>query len=150
MRYEIYLLSAIVSPYYSIPSSMSLQTVTAAIIEREDKVLIARRSPNSKLAGMWEFPGGKVELGESLQECLVRELNEELGIKVVVGRLLISSEYHYEHGSFRIHAFEADWVSGDISLRDHDLIEWVTLEEIASYSLLPADIPIAEKLKLRD
>ena len=126
-----------------------MKTVTAAIIERNGKVLIARRAPHSKLSGMWEFPGGKVELGETLQDCLIRELREELGIEVIVGRLLAASEYHYEHGSFRIHAFEVDWVSGSISLRDHDCVEWVLLEEITTYDLLPADIPIAEQLKLR-
>ena len=126
-----------------------MRIVTAAVIEKEGKVLIARRAPHSKLAGKWEFPGGKVEEGETLQDCLVRELSEELGIEVIVGRLLAATEYHYEHGSFRIHAFKVNWVSGAMSLRDHDCVEWVLLEEITTYDLLPADIPIAEQLKLR-
>ena len=123
--------------------------MTAAIIEKEGKVLIARRSPHSKLAGQWEFPGGKVEEGETPQECLVRELFEELNIQAEVGAHFCSSDYHYEHGSFRIEAFYVDWISGVISLTDHDKFEWVEARDLESYELLPADIPIAQLLSQR-
>lgn len=124
-----------------------MKLVTAAIIEREGKVLIARRSPNSKLAGQWEFPGGKVEDGETLQQCLARELLEELGIVGVVGEHVHSSDYQYDHGSFRIEAFRVAWAGGDISLKDHDQVAWVSVDELSTYQLLPADIPIALTLK---
>ena len=123
-----------------------MKLVTAAIIERDGKVLIARRAPASKLAGQWEFPGGKVEEGETLQQCLVRELKEELGIDVTVGAHVVSSDFRYDHGGFRIEAFRVTWVSGALTLKDHDKIEWIKASELGNFSLLPADIPIAQKL----
>ena len=123
-----------------------MQTVTAAIIQKEDYVLIARRGPNSKLAGQWEFPGGKVEEGESLRECLARELKEELGIDSTIGDHLMHSEYVYEHGGFTIEAFLATWTAGELALNVHDKIEWVALRDLEGYQLLPADVPIARKL----
>ena len=124
-----------------------MRVVTAAIIEHAGKVLIARRSPNSKLAGQWEFPGGKLEEGETLEECLVRELKEELGIETEVGAHFYSGEYAYAHGSFRIEAFKVAWKSGDFDLRAHDRVEWIDPAEFGRFVLLPADLPIAEKLK---
>lgn len=107
-----------------------MKIVTAAIIQLDGKVLIARRSPHSKLAGNWEFPGGKVEEGESLQECLKRELHEELGILTEIGAHLHSSEYKYEHGSFRIEAFKVSWIGGDLRLKEHDCVEWVSVDAL--------------------
>ena len=69
--------------------------------------LITRRGPDSKLAGYWEFPGGKVEEGETRRECLERELYEELGIQAHAGEEIAESEYHYDHGAFLIIAIEA-------------------------------------------
>ena len=124
-----------------------MRIVTAAIIEREGKILIARRGPQSKLSGQWEFPGGKVETNESLHDCLKRELLEELNIKVVIGEHFLSSEYQYEHGSFRIESFKVSILNGQITLKDHDRFQWVTPADLELYSLLPADLPIAKKLK---
>lgn len=87
--------------------------------------MLARRSPKSKLAGKWEFPGGKVEDGESLRECLKRELIEELGIDTEIGDHFMSSDYCYEHGSFRIEAFRVKWIGGELRLLDHDQVEWI-------------------------
>jgi mutator protein MutT len=83
--------------------------VTAAIIQRNDFVLLARRSCGQKLAGFWEFPGGKVEVGETPESCLVRELDEELGIEVEVHRKFAESLHQYDHGDFRIIAYIVDW-----------------------------------------
>ncbi len=127
-----------------------MRIVAAAIIKKDDRVLIARRAQHSKLAGQWEFPGGKVEAGETPQECLGRELFEELNIQAEIGEHLCSSDYHYEHGSFRIEAFYVKWISGAMALKAHDKTEWVKACNLESYELLPADIPIARKLVERN
>jgi ADP-ribose pyrophosphatase len=72
-----------------------LVKVTGAIIQRNDKFLIGRRAPSEKSPGLWEFPGGKLELGETLQECIKRELKEELGIEAEVGDLYLHYNYEY-------------------------------------------------------
>jgi 8-oxo-dGTP diphosphatase len=121
--------------------------VTAAIIRKEGCVLLARRNPGEKLAGFWEFPGGKVEVGETTEDSLARELTEELGIVAQIGEKLAESSYAYEHGTFRIIAYSVDRISGEPSPNEHDRLDWVKVEELTSYQLLPADIPIAESLK---
>ena len=97
-----------------------MKTVTAAIIIRDQKVLLTRRGPSEKLAGYWEFPGGKVEDGEALQECLGRELFEELGVAAVIGEVMAESEYHYDHGSFLLVGMYANLLSDGITLTVHD------------------------------
>ena len=124
-----------------------MKTVTAAIIRKKNKVLVARRAPGEKLAGMWEFPGGKLEEGETLQECLERELEEEFGIISKSGHELTSSVYKYEHGSFKIVAIESEIISGEIELRVHDAIKWLKVDTLLNIDLLPADISIAKFLK---
>jgi 8-oxo-dGTP diphosphatase len=127
------------------------RVVTAAIIRRDDTVLLARRSPGQKLAGFWEFPGGKVEGGETPEESLARELKEELGIRARVGEKCAESFYQYDHGSFRIVAYFVDCIAGDVHPSVHDRLDWVNIGDIKGYKLLPADIPIAESLqKLQD
>ena len=122
------------------------KVVTAAIIRRNRSVLLTRRSCGKKLAGYWEFPGGKVEDGETPEECLTRELEEELGIQAVIGRKFAESLHQYDHGSFRIVAYIADWVAGDLRACVHDRVEWVKVGDIGAYRLLPADVPIAAVL----
>ena len=123
-----------------------MKEVTAAIIVTDNKVLISRRGPESKLAGFWEFPGGKVEKGETRQECLQRELLEELSVEAIAGEEIAESEYHYDHGSFLIIAIEVTLVSTDIVLKDHDRMEWVEFADLKNYKLAPADIPLAEAI----
>ena len=126
-----------------------MTNVTCAIIEKDCKILIARRAADQKLAGKWEFPGGKVEDGESPEECLKRELEEEFGIQVEVGEFITSSKQHYDHISIELMAFRTKYISGEFTLTDHDTIEWVAPEELLNYDLAEADIPIAEKLNTK-
>ncbi len=121
-------------------------TVTCAIIEKNGKSLIARRATDQKLAGKWEFPGGEVEEGESLEECLKRELEEEFGIQAEVGEFITVNKHHYDHISIELLAFQATYISGSFTLIDHDQIEWVSPSELLDYDLAEADIPIAELL----
>ncbi len=120
-----------------------MKQVTAAIIVESGRVLLARRALNQKLAGFWEFPGGKVEPGETLQACLERELLEELSLKCKAGEELIRTEYIYDHGIFNLIAFATTIISGRIELSVHDQFKWVAINELLAYQLAPADIPIA-------
>ena len=122
-----------------------MKIVTAAIIRSGEKLLIARRKIGQKLEGYWEFPGGKIEEGESPQECLIRELFEEFGISTLVGEVLTESEYHYDHGAIKLLALDVTEVNGELVLTVHDSIEWVTADTILDYKLAPADIPIAKE-----
>jgi 8-oxo-dGTP diphosphatase len=121
--------------------------VTAAIIRKNGSVLLARRSPGEKLAGFWEFPGGKVENGETPEECLARELDEELGILTRIGEKCAESLHQYDHRNFRIVAYLVDCIAGEPRPNVHDRLEWVKIDDISGYQLLPADIPILASLQ---
>jgi 8-oxo-dGTP diphosphatase len=124
-----------------------MQTVTAAILAKEGKILIARRPASSRLANKWEFPGGKVEAGETPEACLARELKEELDIEVSIGAFLGESVYHYAHGSIRLLAYQTYWDTGGIDPKDHDEIRWVSLAELDCYEFAPADVFFVQRLK---
>ena len=124
----------------------SAVAVTAAIIEKHGQVLIVRKGAGKRHAGRWEFPGGKVESGERPEECLEREILEELGIRVRVGDFVCESIYAYPHATIRLLAFRVDRVSGSIRLNDHDAMAWVSPSALPAWNLLPADIPVAEAL----
>ncbi len=119
--------------------------VTAGVIDREGRVLIARRC-NGHLAGCWEFPGGKVEPGEGLAECLIRELREELGIEVEVLAPLPPVEHDYPGGTVRLYGFRCRWLAGEPRPHDHDRIAWVRPDELSGFTLAPADLPIAAEV----
>jgi len=96
------------------------------------------------MAGYWEFPGGKVEAGESDRECLRRELLEELGISVEVGEFICSNTHQYPEFSITLILYSAVIVGGSISLSVHDRYEWVPVSSLLDWSLAPADVPLAE------
>jgi len=121
--------------------------VAAGIIVHEGKVLIARRKQGQNHGGLWEFPGGKIEVNETPQECLVRELHEELGIEVEAGRIVAEAWDRSGHGSFVILAVEAGLVSGSIRPTVHDEVKWVSWEDLPAYPLAPADRELLEKIR---
>jgi 8-oxo-dGTP diphosphatase len=123
-----------------------MKLVTAAIILKNDTVLITRRKPDEKLPGYWEFPGGKIEKDETPQQCIERELFEELGIKSKAGKIIVESEYHYKHGSFRLLAILTTIEENSFFLKVHDMAEWAPLASLLTYNLAPADIPIAKAI----
>lgn len=123
-----------------------MKIVIAAIMERNGKILIARRAPDQPLAGKWEFPGGKMELGESPEECLARELKEELDLEVVVGDFFAETTYTYSTGTVRLLTYFVEAEAEDIESRVHDALAWVEPEAIADYDILPADLPIVDEL----
>ncbi len=124
-------------------------TVTAGLILCDDKVLIARRKPGDQLGRRWEFPGGKVKPEESPEECLKRELAEELDIEVEVDGFCAENVHHYEWGTVRLLGYFASWIEGDINPQVHEEITWADVEDLHNYDFLPADVPIVEEL-LRD
>jgi len=123
-----------------------MNTVTAAIVIENNRVLIAKRKQGDTLAHKWEFPGGSVEEGETPEQCLIREMKEEFEIDVTVGDLLGDVFYHYEHGSINLLAYRAYWKGGDIRSKAHDDYKWAELETLRQFDFAPADIPFVEKL----
>ena len=119
--------------------------VTAAIIEEKGCVLVGRRLAGP-LAGMWEFPGGKIEPPETPEECLQRELREELDVDAVVGGFFLSSTYIYRHAAIELLVYRAAIIAGEPCLRDHTELRWVAVEDLPSYEFPAADLPIIERL----
>lgn len=118
--------------------------VVAAIIEQQGNILLARRDASSDLAGWWEFPGGKVEMGETQPQALIRELQEELAINVQVEGWVASHDVCQTARIIRLHAWRVTAFSGDIRLHCHSEYVWVTPHQAFSYALAPADIPLLE------
>lgn len=127
-----------------------MKKVAAAVIEREGRILIARRKKGDLFEGQWEFPGGALEPGETPEECLKREIFEELEIEVEVGSFICSSRYESRVLSIELLAFRATYLRGEFKLRDHQEIQWVLAEEFDNYEFSPPDVPIAARLKQMD
>lgn len=111
---------------------------------KKGKVLIARRKPGKKRGGYWEFPGGKIRNGETPEECLKREVLEELDIHVFPQRFLGSFTHSYPDVTVVLQAYLCKWIGGEMSLRDHDEVRWIEPEELLNFELSPADIPVAK------
>ena len=124
-----------------------MKEVSAAIIIEDGKVLLARRAKGEKLAGYWEFPGGKREDDETIDECLVREIREELSLDIEVVGEFDTSDYEYPGGQIRLIGLLAEIQNGVISKTVHDLVEWIDISSVLDYQLAPADIPLAERLR---
>ena len=122
------------------PPGPALRFVAAALIVRGGEVLICQRRPDQPMAVQWEFPGGKIEAGESPEEALARELDEELGIQATIGPRVTRIRHNYRHGGavdlqfFAVHAF-----SGDLVNRIFHQFRWTKLEELPDYDFLAAD-----------
>jgi 8-oxo-dGTP diphosphatase len=122
--------------------------VAAAIIEDEQgRILIARRKPGKSQAGMWEFPGGKIEEGELVEDCLRRELIEEMGIEIAPYAYFGVNDHHYGSTHIRLIAYRARYLSGEIDLVDHDEYRWITAQELSEYTFAPADVKFVEMLQ---
>ena len=120
--------------------------VVAAVIYRDQNILLARRKPGKSMGGYWEFPGGKIETGETPEKALARELYEEFDVVVSVGKEIATHRHDYEHIKIELIAHETRIESGEFELRDHDAIVWVTPLEARQYNLAPADIPILDHI----
>lgn len=118
--------------------------VAAAVIKKDGRVLLAQRAQGEHLEYKWEFPGGKIEPGETPEECLQRELKEEFSIITQANIFLGENIFHYPDKSIRLLAYEVRWLGGDFILKVHDKIDWVTPDALLLKDLAAADIPIAQ------
>lgn len=123
--------------------------VTCAILQKENKVIICQRSNEMKLPLKWEFPGGKIEKGESRKECLKREIKEELDLDIEVLDPLEMVEYHYPNFSISLYPFLCRIISGKLTVVEHAQAKWVYLDELDNYDWAEADLPIIEELKYK-
>ena len=121
--------------------------VAAGLIVREGHYLIARRKAGTHLGGLWEFPGGKREPGESLEDCLHRELREELGIAVTSPVRFRVIRHEYPEKTVELHFFRCTVSRGEASALDCEEVRWVTPGELSDYEFPPADRPLLEALQ---
>jgi mutator protein MutT len=123
------------------------KVVTAAVLFQQGRLLICRRPPGDHLAGQWELPGGKVEPAETNEDCLARELKEELSIDAVIGPHVATSEYTYERGTILLVAYRVLAFSGAMVATFHSDTRLVGLDEIDRFSFAPADVPLIATIK---
>ena len=122
--------------------------VVAALIYKDDCVLIAKRATgDNDVINKWEFPGGKVEDGESEKQAIEREIKEEFDIEIKVNRYLVNNVHYYPSKTVNLKLYECKHISGEINLHDHFDYKWVNLKELLDYDLAPADIPLARYVK---
>ena len=120
--------------------------VVAAVVLRDGLIMAARRGAGVRMAGKWEFPGGKVEPGEDDRTALARELMEELAIAVSVGECMGENVHTEARGPFCLVAYRVEILSGEPVLTDHDAIRWLHAEELNTLDWAPADLPFVEAL----
>ncbi|RRN76953.1 (deoxy)nucleoside triphosphate pyrophosphohydrolase [Pseudoxanthomonas sp. SGD-10] len=120
--------------------------VTCAIIFRDDKVLITQRSTSMKLPLKWEFPGGKVEAGESREAALQREIREELNLEVKPGKELSTVVHHYPDFSLNLYPFVCSYLGGELEAREHAQVKWESLANLEAYDWADADVPVVKEL----
>jgi 8-oxo-dGTP diphosphatase len=119
--------------------------VTAAIVEREGRFLVTRRPAGTHLAGVWEFPGGKCEPGESLRDCMARELDEELGVTATIGDEVFTVTHRYADRIVELH-FLACVITGDPVARLGQEMRWVDREMLGALEFPPADAALIQRL----
>ena len=120
--------------------------VVAAVIRSKDKIFATARG-YGEFKGQWEFPGGKIESGETPQEALVREIQEELDVKIEVGDLIDTIEYDYSSFHLSMDCFWCNVTEGEITLKEAEDARWLSKDELYSVDWLPADMELTEKLE---
>lgn len=119
-----------------------IQVVCAIIVRENRAVLVCQRAPGSHLGGLWEFPGGKVEPGESPEAALIREMREELAIEVRCGRALSPVEWDYGRGAMRLLPYLCRITAGEPRALEHAALRWCCCEEFSALEWAPADVPV--------
>lgn len=121
--------------------------VAAGIITCQNHILIAQRKHGKQMEYKWEFPGGKLEQGETFEQCLARELMEEMRLPITVGKHFMDSAFDYDFGRVELHCYFASCQSEEIpALYEHEQYKWVHLNDLNQYDFAPADQPIIEAL----
>ena len=123
-----------------------MKRIAAAILRRNDKILICRRGPGGSCGYLWEFPGGKIEPGETGEDCAVRECREELGVEIQLQGLREETVYEYPDGPYGFAFYDGVIISGEPEKKVHLEIRWVSPEELTDFSFCPADRPMVERL----
>ena len=134
-----------VQPTHS--SHRKIIEVSAGCVFRHQKLLITQRCKGTHLAGLWEFPGGKREPNETFEECLRRELREELGIEIEVGNVIESIDHDYPEKSVHLRFFRCKWLRNEPATIGCDAIAWVTAAELVNYAFPEADARLLAKLR---
>jgi A/G-specific adenine glycosylase len=122
-------------------------TVVVGVIRKQGRILIDKRKPEGLLGGLWEFPGGKQEHGETLEAALLREIREELGIRIRIERPLATVDHAYSHFRIRLHAFECVYVSGTPRCGSCTEIKWVRPADLSRYAFPAANTKIIQALR---
>ena len=122
--------------------------VVAAILHRDGAYFATQRG-YGEFEGMWEFPGGKIEPGESSEDALKREIQEELGIDITIDKFLCTTEYDYPSFHLTMHCYICSIEAGEIVLREHKSARWLTTETLNNVEWLPADKELLEKLRAK-
>ncbi len=128
---------------------MKTVNVVAAIIQDGDRIFATQRGYGEFKDG-WEFPGGKIELGETPQQALKREIEEELDTEITVGDLLTVVEYDYPTFHLSMQCFLCTIESGNLTLKEHEAAKWLTREQLDSVAWLPADVEVVEAFKRKE
>ena len=121
--------------------------IIKAVSEKGEPIIFATQRGYGDFKGGWEFPGGKIEEGETPQEALVREIKEELETEISVGELIETIEYDYPTFHLSMDCFWAEIVSGGLVLTEHEAAKWLTMDELDSVEWLPADVTLIERIK---
>lgn len=121
--------------------------VVGAVIVRDGLILCAQRGPDGSLPGMWEFPGGKIEPGETPGDALTREIAEELECEVSVGELITTTSHEYDFGVVELTTFYCELRSETPVLTEHAAVSWLPPTELGSLDWAPADIPAVELIE---
>lgn len=121
--------------------------VIKAVNDKDETMIFATQRGYGDLKGGWEFPGGKIEVGELPQEALIREIKEELETEIKVGDLIDTIEYDYPTFHLSMDCFWTEILSGDLVLKEHEAAKWLTKNELDSVEWLPADVTLIDKIR---
>ena len=121
--------------------------IIKAINEKGEPIIFATQRGYGEFKDGWEFPGGKIEEGETPKQALIREIREELETEIAIGELIDTIEYDYPTFHLSMDCFWAEVVSGDLVLKEHEAAKWLTKAELDSVEWLPADIALIEKIR---